>query len=79
MAMLVGLPRALRDGKSGDHHFVSACQFQAPFGLDEHESILIYHIIFDRAVFSSVHNRFMQTNEGNAEKKIEGLLLAWSH
>ena len=62
MAMLVGLPRALRDGKSGDHHFVSACQFQAPFGLDEHESILIYHIIFDRAVFSSVHNRFMQMN-----------------
>ena len=28
MAMLVGLPRPLRGGKSGDHHFVSACEFQ---------------------------------------------------
>ena len=27
MAMLVGLLRPLRDGKSCDHHFVSACEF----------------------------------------------------
>jgi hypothetical protein len=60
MAMLLGMPRPLRAGKAADNHFVAACEFAGRLSLDKHDSIMITHLCFDRAIFSAVHNRFVQ-------------------
>ena len=60
MATLLGMPRPLRVGKVVDSHFVAACEFAGRLSLDKHESIMITHLCFDRAIFSAVHNRLVQ-------------------
>ena len=60
LAMLLGMPRPLRAGKAADNHFVAACEFEGHLHLENHASILITHLCFDRAILSAVHRRFVQ-------------------
>ena len=57
VAFLVQAPRALYLGKSCYHGFSAACEFLPSLRQWGHQSILVDHVAFDRAVFSSMVNK----------------------
>ena len=47
IAILTGLPRPLRDGKTVDRQFVADCKFKSLFVLEGHPSIHTTHLIWN--------------------------------
>ena len=73
MVMLMGVPRPLRHGKTGDCHFAAACDFERPLRLSEHGSILISHVCFDRAIFTAVRDRCVQLRAAYMDSDVRPL------